>query len=445
MLVSPTRKNKIDLSDYDYQRDIDNRLQMAHFTTFDVEVLEEVLNSSLKFSISDIAEFLEAPQNKVLDSLTTLSKTGLLTIQNEKVSVNKEMRKYYDSQISKFDDNFRPDMDFLQALLKKVPIHVLPTWYSLPRASNNIFESILEKHLQTPKVYTRYLQELQFEDDTLIRIIDDVFQAPDFKVRSRDLRQKYDLSRKQFEHYMLHLEFNFVCCLSYNQIGENWKEVVTPFQEWRDYLRFLNREEPTPPSHPQDLTSSSITEIAKILNEISEQPTDVSKKDRFIQKICELNLASLENSLLSPSFDCKEWLEMPEEDRCMWLFRHPRNYRLDKEYPSSIHSDRNVRRIEKNLSYLTHSNWIVFEDFFTTLPLGIGTTLEPTLFKKKRQWQYHLPEHNEDEKQFIKSLIFDRLFLSGIVNIAVIDGKECFHLTDAGHVILGTNRVIDHS
>ena len=45
------RKNKINLEDYDYQKDIQNRVLMSHFSTEDLEVLEEIVYSSQKIPI----------------------------------------------------------------------------------------------------------------------------------------------------------------------------------------------------------------------------------------------------------------------------------------------------------------------------------------------------------------------------------------------------------
>src|SRR5271169_1521004 len=114
------KKNKICLSDYNYRKDIENRLLMATFSSLDVAVLEEILFSPLKFSYKKLARTLEENDEDILPVLEKLGKIGLLTLEGELVSVDKEMRKYYESEILKFDPEFRPDMEYLQGLLKKV-------------------------------------------------------------------------------------------------------------------------------------------------------------------------------------------------------------------------------------------------------------------------------------------------------------------------------------
>ena len=72
---------------------------------------------------------------------------------------------------------FQPDMEFLQGLLKKVPIHCLPAWHAVPRTSNNIFESLVEKYLLSPQIFQRYLSELHFSHPVAISLMNDLFFA----------------------------------------------------------------------------------------------------------------------------------------------------------------------------------------------------------------------------------------------------------------------------
>src|SRR5690242_19541988 len=146
------RKTKIVLADYDYRRDLENRLLMSRFSDFDVLVLEELLYSSVHISIHKMARSLELEEKILLEILLNLSKTGLLSINGDHVEVDKDMRKYFETQILKFEEDFKPGVDYLLSMLRKVPIHVLPAWYSVPRTSNNIFDSIIERYLSTPQV-----------------------------------------------------------------------------------------------------------------------------------------------------------------------------------------------------------------------------------------------------------------------------------------------------
>ena len=150
---------------------------MAQFTSTDLEVLEEILYSSIQIPVEKLCKNTDRSLEEVLPTLQKFAKAGLLVLQKDTITVDKEMRKYFEFQIEKFDEDFKPGMDFLQSLLKKPPIHVLPIWYSIPRTSNNIFDSLVEKYLQTPQIFQRYIMELNFGEPVLKNIIQDSKQS----------------------------------------------------------------------------------------------------------------------------------------------------------------------------------------------------------------------------------------------------------------------------
>ena len=232
------RKAKIALTDYSYRQDIDNRILMAQLSVFEVHVLQEIIHHSLKISVDQFAKELNVTVDVLIPILDKLSSTKLFKRSQLTLVVDKELRKYFEFQLEKFSDDFEPDLDFLQNVLNQVPIHVLPLWYAIPRSSDNIFGSIIEKYFSTPKIYLQYLSELQFDNPILNSMIQDVYEPPHFKIRASDLMAKYQLSRECFEEYLLLLEYHFACCLSYNQVDQDWQEVVTPFAELQEYLKF---------------------------------------------------------------------------------------------------------------------------------------------------------------------------------------------------------------
>src|SRR5690349_3610571 len=64
-----SRKNKICLEDYDFKHDIDNRLAMAEFSIVDLELLEEILYSSIKVSIRKLAKSLDLEDEEIQPSI----------------------------------------------------------------------------------------------------------------------------------------------------------------------------------------------------------------------------------------------------------------------------------------------------------------------------------------------------------------------------------------
>ena len=142
--LSPARKNKVHLADYNCQQDIETRIAMSDFSALDIEILEEILYSPLKISFKKLVRSIGCSDSSLSASLHKLAAAGLLSLSDDVILVDKERRKYFEFEIERFSVDFKPDMEFLQGLLRKVPIHILPSWYAIPRTSNNIFESILE-------------------------------------------------------------------------------------------------------------------------------------------------------------------------------------------------------------------------------------------------------------------------------------------------------------
>jgi hypothetical protein len=354
------RKNNIRLADYDYQRDIKNRLLMAEFTLFDVEVLRQILEESLTLSISELANHLQVTKKDLQPVLKKLSLSALFRLTPDTLYVDKEMRKYYESQLLKFDEHFEPDLQFLRGLLNKVPIHVLPNWYSLPASSHHIFQSIVENYLLTPKMYQQYLCGLKFDSPVMHAIVKDLLAAPDFIICAHEVMQKYQLSRESFEEYMLLLEFNFVCCLGYRQGKEEWHEVVTPFHEWHTYLRFQRDTLPQP--------------MKRAVNK-KQGPSQVEAEamrlyDQALQEVLAMDTG----------------------------------YR-----------ERDVREIERSLRRFLDHGWLSFEDFIRSATFPLGDRGGVFLVSQGKRWEYHIPTYQEGQQLFIKRVIFEAMGKVGFV------------------------------
>lgn len=463
--MSASRKNKIQLSDYNYRRDIENRQLMAEVSSFELEVLREIIDGSLKFPAEQLAETLETPLSKLLPILQKFSKTKLYQIQpNNSIVVDKEMRKYFGFLLEKFDEDFEPGMEFLQCLLSKIPIHSLPAWYSISRTADNIFCSILEKYMLTPKIYERYLSELTFDEPILKDIMKDVFSAKDFIIESHHLMQKYSLTRERLEELLLLLEFNFVCCLSYQRRGDNWIEVVTPFAEWRAHLEFINSTMPKPIEnkdairrwHKHDF--GFMMDLNAILKWIQKKPLPIqsdgknhviSEKDkgaifsgsdtqemtqklftRLINKALIMNLAELKDGKLIASNSTSEWLKKSYQDQALTMYRLPLLC-----LPANEFCDRDVRESEKSLKRVLNSGWIYYDDFLKGMLAPLGNS-EQTLVKKGKRWRYTVPSYSEKELAVIHGTILERLWALGMVAAGTHDGRVCFCVTPFGRMSL---------
>lgn len=468
--VNVSKKNKISLSDYDFTRDIENRLLIAQFSPLDLEVLEEILYSSLTIPIRDLARNLELAESQLSPILKKICQTGLIKMNEETITVDKEQRKYYETQITKFDEDFKPGMEFLQGLLRKVPIHILPTWYSIPRTSNNIFDSIVEKYLLTPQIFQRYLSELQLQDPQLSAIAEEVYKAPDFEVSAAHIMRKLSLSQEAFEEALLLLEFNFVCCLSYKRVEDEWQETVTPFYEWREYLRFLQATEIQSIDDMQHIKKKRaspfafVEDLKALLNAAKKAPISVKEKGSsqffpdktianalmakreglhledfpyLISKLRLLKFADIVDHHLYCLEGAEEWLDMTIEDSALFIYRHPLNHLSPNSLPVHLWNEKNVREAEKSLLRLMDSSWVYFDDFIKGVTVSINDHSPVLLTRAGKCWKYVVPQYTLEEILLIKEAIFSWLFEVGVVAIGVHRERECFSVTPFGQSLLG--------
>lgn len=430
--LSPARKNKVNLADYNCQQDIENRMLMSDFSTLDIEILEEILYSPLKISFKKLARSIGCEDSELLASLKKFSGAGLVSLNEDAILVDKEKRKYFEFEINRFDPQFKPDMEFLQGLLRKVPIHVLPTWYSIPRTSNNIFESIFEKYLLTPHIFQRYLMELNLGDPVLNAIIQDVFSAPDFKVSSSDLISKYNLKRRDFEEMILVLEFNFACCLTFEKADDHWLEYVAPFHEWHEYLRFFRATEPSCISPKEPIVRSKesdfafLEEMSELLMKAKKKPLAVAKSTA-VEKLCLTKLADYADGKLRTLEAGDAWLDLSLENRALHLYRNPHNRIL-----SLTVGERYVREAEKSIKRVLHGGWLYFDEFLKGVLVPLNEHSVVMLKKSGKHWKYTLPVYGDEEKALLKATIFEWLYELGMVAIGTCRGRDCFAVTHFG-------------
>ena len=469
--LTSLQKNKVNLSDYNYLQDIESRLHLCDFSSLDLTVLEEILFSPLKISIKKISRALSRSEEEILPVLKRFSISGLLQLQEDTILVDKERRKYFEFQITRFEESFRPDMEFLQEMLRQVPIHILPAWYSIPRSSDNIFDSIVEKYLLTPQGYQRYLQDLILTDPIAHRILDDVLNSADFRIPSSDLIAKYNLDRRHFETIMLQLEYSLACFTVYTKTDEDhWNESIVPFHEWSQYLQAL-RTTQTPIIEDSERVVryrkndfAFVEDMGLVLKLILSKPLSLDRLDttsllsdslvRTLSSCCHIPHKSTEELKLATHYlstlvkkllliklaacidgklyalePAQDWIELNLENRALHLYRHPLN-RLLLDVP--LESEKYLREAEKAIKRVLHGDWVFFDAFSTGIIVPLTEQSTVTLKKSGKQWRYTLPSFNEDEKALFKATVFNWLFECGIVNTGTVDDRECFAVTSFG-------------
>lgn len=434
------RKIKITLSDYPFLCDIEKRILIAQLTVFEVRLLQEIMHHSLQIPVEQLADALEINVSSLLPILDKLTPLKLYRRENLILFVDREARKYFEFQIEKFCSNFEPNLEYLQNILSKVPIHVLPIWYVIPRSSDNIVASIIEKYLLTPKIYRFYINDLQFEDPILHAIIREVFQPPHFKITAEKLISQFELTRERFEEYLMLLEYHFICSLCYFKNGDCWQEIVTPFAEWLDYLQFEENTRPRVIQESIEKADSEFEFLNLLVNLLHffqytrEHPKAADEKSKqAINKLFKLGFI-LQNGdqeiIVSPKGI--NWLSKNRHEQASSLAADPTNTLTDHAEFEGLWNIRNLGLIENSLKRLRPNEWVKLDDFLKGFINPIGNKEPVTLKRKGKKWKYVIPSYSEQEYQFIKAVIMERLSELGIVRTGSFQESPCFCLTSFG-------------
>lgn len=447
--LTATRKHKVSLLDYDYKQDVKARLLLSHFTVLDYAVLEEILFSPIRTSIRKIGKNLDLSEEDLTPILQKIASMDLISFEEDTIVVDKERRKYFETELEKFGDDFQPGMDFLQQLLKKVPIHILPHWYAIPRTSNHIFNSLIEKYLLTPQLFQRHLLDLNFSDPVLTAIAQDIFKAPGFEISARELQKKYSLSPQQFQEAILYLEFHFICTIKYRKQGNGWDTIVTPFYEWKEHLTFL-KETATPtindPKKIERLRPTDfafVEDITTVLTQAKKQSFKLSSfiaNDLYLKrvhtKIETSGFARLEDGKLSLTDIGREWLDLRLENKALYLYRLPVG-QLHSAFPLSPLYEKVVREMEKSILRVLDSGWVRFSDFLKGTYVQIREGQAVTLRKTGKHWRYQRPTYTPEEAEFLKAVITSHLFEAGLTAVGSMNGEVCFCITPLGQSLFG--------
>ncbi|MDR2539371.1 MAG: hypothetical protein LBC45_01970 [Chlamydiales bacterium] len=455
--MSLVKKSKICLEDYNYKQDIENRLLISQLSARDVKLLQEILYSPLKIPFQDLSKALNWEEKECISSVKKFIKSELLSLNGSVITVDKEKRKYFTARIIAFDPDFKPGMEFLQGLLKKVPIHILPVWYNISRTSDHIFDSIIERYLLTPQMFQRHLSNLQFPDPIMEEILKDLLEAPEYLLYASDFMIKYSLSSEQFQTIALLLEFHFICCLTYKKIDSKWVEVITFFQEWKDYLLFLRK------TKPPTLCASSVKrestrdfcfleDMTFLVSLAKKQPffykdtldlahclhlnptnkNHIKYIERLLEKIELLNLASVKDQKISLLDQANKWFGLTNPQKSLLLYRHSYTPEMIGSF-----NERALREIEKSVLRIVDSEWVLFEDFLKGMTTALSEESSIILKKQGRNWKYMLPFYHSRELILIEAIILEWLFELGIVELGSYQNDRCFRVTEYGRDFLG--------
>lgn len=464
--ISTIRKNKISLSDYNYKKDIENRKLLASFSEIDLNILEELLFSPIKTSINKLSKDLDIQEKKILSVLEILKNSELVKLEGSVVIIEKKMRKYFEFEYLRFDEDFKPDLTFINNLLSKIPIHILPTWYSLPKTSNNIFQSIIDKYFLTPQMFQRHIEDLENENPVFSGIIKDLYSSETLELSAKEVKKKYDLDEDKYFEFLLLLEFNFICFQAYKKSKNGIEEILIPFYELSEYLNYFNSTITTTIPDSKKIVKKRksdfgfVEDISAILQMTTKPMTflqiennikkEINSKDpnfgatnsyidTLINKLLQIKFLQKKQNLLEITQTASKWLELSMDHRALHLYYHPLNIFKDSNFSEEFLSGKNIREAEKSISRAVKKGWVYFDDFIKGLLSPISDEHQVKLKPIGKVYRYSIPSYTQEELNFIKKVIFERLLEAGIVNVGFFNGKDCFCVTQLGETLFDVN------
>lgn len=481
---SQNLKTRVDLNDYDYKREIASRVLLGSLNSDEAAILEEITYSPTSFSINMLATNTGFSADTVLKTLEKIQSSGLFTINGSDVTIDKDTRKYFELHIEKFDDDFCPDLNFLKSLIKRVPLDVLPLWYPIPRSSDNIFDSLLERFLHTPSLFDRYKSEIALSNENLKNVIDALESSENGFVSFKTLEKRYGLSKQEFYHFSLELEFLLIAAHTFERVDEELIEGVTFFKEWKKYLQLKKRKVPVAiddseqanvhvlhndtffftklvtrflallekesisltlnSSESWTVAPDSLILVRKVFHDL---PSDTEEQMHYFEKTleqvircaCVLKLMKIKGSCAHLDHEkYQQWSELSVEKQALYLYRTLiANYPFH-EITESGCKERKVHEIEKSLLQILDQKWVKLSHFLKNLTVHLSQDSACQLTRLGKKWRYSEPSYSKLELELIETVIYEWLFQAGAIYRGVFEGEPCIRLTDFGKKVFGS-------
>ena len=276
--------------------------------------------------------------------------------------------------------------------------------------------------------------EVTFDHPLFKGIYNDVVEAEQCSLPAKAIREKYDLTHEEFQELMLLMEFNFLCFVNYVKRDGKWEEVVTPFEEWRQYIlrrkgafvleESVDRERLEP--------FSFLKQLNQIMQDVCKSGKATGMDDHIEEVLHGLKLIQTEGERIHPTSYAEEWLSEDLHNQALMLFR---NIDLFVDHSSEIQEEKILRAIERGLPRVAKEGWVYLKDFLESSLEPIGSCSGVELVKNGKRWEYKLPQPTEAEKNYVQELLSTRFFQAGIVEVGFEKGNFCFKVTPFGKKI----------
>jgi len=474
---SQPRKLKVSLKDFDSDKDIEARLFLSHLTPKDLELFEEILLGSVTIPIHTLSADLGLSFVQTRQALDKLVASRLFKIEEDTIHVDKERRKYFELNLLRFEEGFKPDLEFLRGMLRHIPIHVLPIWYLLPRNASDIFDALTEKYFMTPTVYERHLKTAPFENPLLAELAKKL-ESSNSKLEAQSLCDDFGLDARGLQELALLSELSFVAYLAYEKRGEEFSPVFLPIKEYSDYQKRRERFSPSASNKEAETKSivqmrpiefAFVKDMSKILNlakteslevddhgDLSKEsiqiisrsleempllsPDNLSQQAAYfkhlLSRLLVLDILSIKDGQLVASSAEKRWNELSLEDQGFCLLSRLRPYRMEK----CNSCEKGAREAEKAISQAIGHDWVFFDNFMQGAIIPFRPEIDVQITKTGKRWTFALPIYEDHEVDLMRTTIFEGLFEAGIVDIG-LDTKTQephFKVTAFGEAMFGT-------
>ncbi|MBS0655731.1 MAG: hypothetical protein JSR46_08135, partial [Verrucomicrobia bacterium] len=260
-------------------------------------------------------------------------------------------------------------------------------------------------------------------------ILQDVFHSPDLQLPAAELRERYSLTKEKFQEYILLFEFNLALISSYELVGSDWIEILTPIHEWRDFLQQQRKVKPCPIVNGPDVAPLYQHEFGFLLE---MQALQTGSLPQVFEKAELLGL--IEQQQITQEAD--EFRKLPFQEQIFLLYRRSVEELQDRWNKTFGPIERTIREIQKRLCKLPVNEWFFVDEFTKGLLMPIGNQEPIRLKHVGKKWRYVLPIYSEDTLRFVTSVIFELLFPAGIVSCGHLDNRLCFKITSFGQVTL---------
>src|SRR3990167_3072103 len=419
---------KVELDDYDVAGDIRSRLVLSDLTKDEVTFIEELLYLPLKVSFDTLRSLCHAPCFD--ETMKKLQAEWLLYLHDGVVYIDKERRKYFEIQIERFVEDFTPSLSYLQDLLRLQELDTLLSWHHIPRTASNIFEALLAKHFSTPTHYERHLKEYFYQEGmgSLYELLED----GGWDLPARNIAEMMGLGEVDLQKLLIQLEWNLIG-ISYFALEEDrYEQRFSFFEEYKKFTSTFQRHECRPKKEAMEEDYAYVHELTKALESLSTENIGQEHLDR---------LALFGFIKEAPGgYRCttigKEWLGLDIEQRSHILFKHPKSTaHLESKWPD-YSKETNLIAIQKCLAMLSNTSWYDLSSFMNASYIPLLDENAVTLKKVRGEYTYPIANYDDREKVFVREVVCEWLYQSGITDVQLSDSEHYIRLTKLGCSIL---------